>query len=235
VDLPFPLFAKPVAEGSSKGIFGTSRIKTTAELRSVCTDLLARYRQPVLVETFLPGREFTVGLVGTDEKARAIAALEVNLLPGGDEGVYSYGNKENWRKVVRYSLAEGRIADDACSLALKAWRGIGGRDGGRVDIRAAADGTLNFIEVNVLPGLKPGHSDLPILADLAGVAYPDLIRQILESALERVVPRSLAAGKARESKMSEVKPRKNARKSAARRTTTRPASSSRKAAKNQRR
>jgi D-alanine-D-alanine ligase len=233
VSLPYPLFAKPVAEGSSKGIFGTSRIRNSGELRGVCADLLSRFRQPVLVETFLPGREFTVGLVGTGEKARAIAALEVNLLPGGDEGVYSYGNKENWRKVVRYSLADGPIAADACALALKAWRGIGGRDGGRVDIRAAADGTLNFIEVNVLPGLKPGHSDLPILADLAGVKYPELIRQILDSALERV-PAPEESGR-----IHEVKPRRRAAKkptpAAGRKAPTSRASGARKPAKNRRR
>jgi D-alanine-D-alanine ligase len=204
VDLPYPLFAKPVAEGSSKGVFGTSRVGNAGELRSVCTDLLNRYRQGVLVETFLPGREFTVGLVGTGDNARAIAALEVNLLPGGDDGVYSYGNKENWRKVVRYTLAEGPVAADACALALKAWRGIGGRDGGRVDIRAAADGTLNFIEVNVLPGLKPEHSDLPILADLAGVRYPQLIGRILDSAMERI----MAPAPAENGRIRETKPRR---------------------------
>jgi D-alanine-D-alanine ligase len=208
VDLPYPLFAKPVAEGSSKGVFGTSKLRNPEELRAVCSQLLARYGQPVLVETFLPGREFTVGLVGTGERARAVAVLEVNLLPGGDTDVYSYANKENWKRVVRYSLAEGPIAGAACDLALKAWRGIGGRDAGRVDIRAAQDGTLNFIEVNVLPGLKPGHSDLPILCELAGLTYNDLIREIVESARDRI-PAPAAS-------IAEPKPRRRTK-------TTRPA------------
>jgi D-alanine-D-alanine ligase len=242
VDLPFPLFAKPIAEGSSKGVTGASRITGVAGLRAVCADLLARYRQPVLVETYLPGREFTVGLLGTGERARAIAALEVNLLPGGDDGVYSYGNKENWRRVVRYSLADGPIAADACALALKAWRGLGGRDGGRVDIRAAADGTLNFIEVNVLPGLKPGHSDLPILAELAGIAYPELIARILASAMERVTapPPPPAGGGSR---LREVKPRRRAARAKAgpgpaapaRRRTARTVAKARTVPKNRRR
>src|SRR6185436_12357620 len=72
------------------------------------------------------------------------------------------------------------------SLALAVWRGLGCRDGGRVDVRADADGRLNFIEVNVLPGIRPGYSDLPMLAEMAGVPYAALIRRIVESALERV-------------------------------------------------
>ena len=69
VDLPFPLFAKPVAEGTSKGITAASKILDRQALRKVSADLLDQFRQPVLVETFLPGREFTVGLTGTGAKA----------------------------------------------------------------------------------------------------------------------------------------------------------------------
>jgi D-alanine-D-alanine ligase len=186
VKMAFPLFCKPIAEGSSKGVFGNSKVGSREELASVCGSLLERYRQPVLVETYLPGRELTVGIVGTGGNARAIGAMEVNLLPGADDGVYSYGNKENWREVVRYSLADGAIAEEAKDLALAAWRGLGCRDGGRVDVRADSAGRLNFIEVNVLPGLNPDHSDLPILSRLAGVEYAELIGAIVASALERV-------------------------------------------------
>jgi D-alanine-D-alanine ligase len=185
VDLPFPLFAKPVAEGSSKGVFGDSRVRSMQELERVCLSLLEEYRQPVLVETFLPGREFTVGLIGTGARARAIAAMEVVILPGGDDAGYSFGNKANWREVMRYHLAEGEIAREAMELSLAAWRGIGGRDAGRVDVRADAAGRLNFIEVNALPGLNPTYSDLPILARMAGMEYDVLIRRIVESASER--------------------------------------------------
>lgn len=198
VDLPFPLFAKPVAEGSSKGVTGASRIRNREELAVVCCDLLERYAQPVLVETFLPGREFTVGIVGTGERARAIAAMEVHLLPGAEQAVYSYQNKENCEELVRYTLAEGAIRDEAFTLALAAWRGLGCRDGGRVDVRADASGRLNFIEVNVLPGLHPEHSDLPILSTMSGLKYKDLIGEILESAIARLP---------KESEIREVKPR----------------------------
>ncbi len=186
IDLPFPLFAKPVAEGSSKGVSGASRIADRAQLARVCADLLEQFRQPVLVETFLPGREFTVGLVGTGRNAEAIAAMEVHLLPAADAGVYSYNNKESCEELVKYSLAEGAIKEEAFAIALAAWRGLGCRDAGRVDVRADAAGRINFIEVNVLPGLHPEHSDLPILSNLQGMEYQELIRRIVESASERI-------------------------------------------------
>lgn len=188
VALPFPVFAKPVAEGSSKGVSGRSKAMTRDQLVAVCTDLLKQFRQPVLVESYLPGREFTVGIVGTGPKARAIAAMEVHLLPEAEAGVYSYGNKEDYTRLVRYTLAEGAIRDEAFSLALAAWRGLGCRDGGRIDVRADAAGRLNFIEVNVLPGLNPERSDLSILSRLSGLRYNDLIAQIIESAMARVQP-----------------------------------------------
>lgn len=185
IDLPFPLFAKPVAEGSSKGVTGRSKIRSCPELEAVCRDLLSRYHQPVLVETFLPGREFTVGVIGTGAEAQALGAMEVNLLPGAEAEVYTYENKERCEELVKYTLADGPIAREACELALAAWRGLGCRDGGRVDLRADASGRLSFIEVNVLPGLHPQHSDLPILATLRGISYADLIARIVASAAAR--------------------------------------------------
>jgi D-alanine-D-alanine ligase len=185
VKLSFPLFAKPIAEGSSKGVTGASRVRTRAELVATCRDLLQRYKQPVLVEAFLPGREFTVGIVGTGPEAEAVAAMEVNLLPGAEAGVYSYQNKEKCEELVRYTIAKGRIAKEACDLGLAAWRGLGCRDAGRVDVRADARGRLNFIEVNVLPGLHPEHSDLPILCGLSGMAYQVLVSRIVDSAARR--------------------------------------------------
>jgi D-alanine-D-alanine ligase len=186
VDLPYPLFAKPVAEGSSKGITGQSKVRSRSELQAVSRALLYRYQQPVLVETFLPGREFTVGIIGTGEDAEAIAAMEVHLLPGAEAEVYSYQNKERCEELVKYTLAKGELEREAFDLALAAWRGLGCRDGGRVDVRADASGRLNFIEVNVLPGLHPEHSDLPILSSMRGLSYRDLIARIVGSAVRRM-------------------------------------------------
>ena len=144
VDLPFPLFAKPVAEGTSKGITAASKIVDREALRQVCGDLLDQFRQPVLVETFLSGREFTVGVTGTGAEAKVLGTMEIHLLPGAEAEVYSYANKEQCEELVRYALvpAERRSAGRARStrLALAAWRVLGCRDGGRVDIRCDAAG-----------------------------------------------------------------------------------------------
>lgn len=186
VGLPYPLFAKPVAEGTSKGITPASKVATPEQLADRCRDLLARYEQPVLVETFLPGREFTVGILGTGPRARAVGAMEVILLPGAATDVYSDAVKEDWRGRVEYRLADGDLAREAAAIALRAWRAIGCRDAGRVDLRADAAGRLNVMEINPLPGINPEHSDLPIMCGLAGISYSELIASIVRSAAERM-------------------------------------------------
>ena len=186
VDIPYPLFAKPIAEGTSKGCDTRSVISSPDDLSAVCRDLLDRFRQPVLVETYLPGREFTVGMLGTAAHARTIAVLEVVLLDDAEPGVYSYNNKELSEKFVEYRLVEGRLADDARRLALAAWRAIGARDGGRVDLRCNAAGDLEVLEINTLPGLHPTHSDLPMLCSYAGMSYDALVSGIVASAEKRI-------------------------------------------------
>lgn len=186
IRLPYPLFAKPVAEGTGKGVSRESKINNSDELSAVCRRLLAEHRQPVLVERFLPGREFTVGILGTARKARAIATLEINLLAGADAEVYSYRNKENCEELVAYTLlAEGRLRRQVEALALNAWRALGCRDGGRIDVRLDETGTANFIEVNPLAGLHPEHSDLPIMATMVNMTYTSLIEGIMRSAKVR--------------------------------------------------
>ena len=185
INLAFPLFAKPIAEGTGKGVTAKSKVTTDRELAKLCCELLNTYRQPVLVERFLPGREFTVGIVGTGENAEALGVLEVVLKEQAELEVYSYVNKEYCEELVEYRLVRGAMAERAKTVALAAWRGLGCRDGGRVDLRADAGGRPNFIEVNPLAGLHPEHSDLPILATLAGVSYQELLRAIMESALQR--------------------------------------------------
>lgn len=185
VGLPYPLFAKPVAEGTGKGVSAASRIRDRQELVSECRRLLAKFNQPVLVETFLPGREFTVGIVGTGRDASAFKPMEVFLKDNAESGVYSYTNKENFEELVYYRLAEDEMGKKAAKVALDAWRALGCRDGGRVDVRADASGMPNFIEVNPLAGLHPEHSDLPILCNLDGIGYIELIAGIMKSALKR--------------------------------------------------
>lgn len=191
VALPFPVFAKPIAEGTAKGIDGRSKIRSQEELSAACARLLAEYRQPVLVETFLPGREFTVGIVGTSGDARVVGTMEIELLADADPEIYTYTNKEHCEELVRYHRAEDAMAQRAEAVSLAAYRTLGCRDAGRVDVRADAGGEIRFLEVNPLAGLHPEHSDLPIICTLHGIAYQELIRLIVESAAERVAAAGL--------------------------------------------
>ena len=199
VRLGFPVFAKPVAEGTGKGITGASRAGSPAELQRVCAELLQRFRQPVLVEAFLPGRELTVGVLGTGAEARAIGALEILLGGKAEAGAYTYHNKEHYEDRVSYCRrAPTRWRRKAEAVALAAWRALGCRDGGRVDIRCDAAGEPHFLEVNPLAGLHPVDSDLPILCYRRGLSYGDLIKAIMDSALSRLpAPPAPAARAAR--------------------------------------
>ncbi len=181
----FPLFVKPVAEGTGLGVDANSRVDDQATLLRVCADLLGRFNQPVLVESYLSGREFTVGVVGSGKNAQAVGVLEVIQNDSIQPLVYSNTNKENSEQTMHYRLAGGQEAEKSKALALKVWSGLGCRDAGRVDLRCNAFGTPFFLEVNPLAGLHPEHSDLPILCNLAGRSFEWLIRSIIESALLR--------------------------------------------------
>jgi len=185
-DLPIPLFAKPVAEGTSKGITAASKIKSQSQLASTCMHLLLTYNQPVLVESFLPGREFTVGILGTGDDAAVLGVMEVILREHAEPGVYSFQNKEQYEELVEYGPATDVTAAKAGEIALAVWRGIGCRDAGRVDIRLDVNGIPNFMEVNPLAGLHPHHSDLCIIARMKGMPYRTLIEAIMRSAMSRV-------------------------------------------------
>ena len=185
VNLPYPLFAKPVAEGTGKGISACSKIDNASDLQTVCLKLLATFRQPVLVETYLPGREFTVGIVGTGRAARAVGAMEVILNPDAEQHAYTYDNKEHYENLVRYAAANDAEAKKAMDVSVAAWRGLDLKDAGRIDLRSDASGNPQFIEVNSLAGLNPVRSDLPILCRLVGMPYDRLITDILNSALAR--------------------------------------------------
>jgi D-alanine-D-alanine ligase len=185
VNLPFPLFAKPIAEGTGKGITPLSKIESPHELEKVCTNLLINYNQPVLLETFLPGREFTVGILGTGNEAEAIGTLEIVLREQAEPTAYSYVNKERCEDLVEYRMVNESLSRKAQEIALKAWQGLGCRDAGRVDLKVDSHGTPNLIEVNPLAGLHPAHSDLPILCRAVGISYRHLIGRIMASALKR--------------------------------------------------
>jgi D-alanine-D-alanine ligase len=127
-------------------------------------------------------------VLGTGDEARVIATFEIVLLPQAEAEVYSYANKEQSEELVRYELgkADDVVVRAAEKLTLKAWRALGCRDAGRIDVRCDGLGRPQFIEVNPLAGLHPSHSDLPMLCAAAGLSYQDLIRAIVESASRRI-------------------------------------------------
>ncbi len=161
VDLRFPLFAKPVGEGSSMGITEDARVEDHAQLDAIVPRLLERYREPVLVEEFLPGAEFTVGILGTGSSARVLGTSSLTPRKVSTERfIYSIALKQlsDWRDDIdiecppRCDEATHRAVEQ---LALDAYRALGCRDVGRVDVRIDRDGAPSFIELNPLPGISP--------------------------------------------------------------------------------
>jgi len=184
LEIEYPLFAKPISEGTGKGIDSRSKLSSVEETREVCTMLLGKFNQPVLVEAFLPGREFTVGVLGTGADARVPGAMEI-VYKHEPEGIYSYETKANFEAVVDYLPVTGEMFKQCETLALASWRALNCLDGGRVDMKIDRNGSMSFIEVNPLAGLNPEISDLPILCRLNGVSYQEIIETILHSAIKR--------------------------------------------------
>ncbi len=186
-ELPYPLFAKPIAEGTGKGIDPRSRLADARELLAVGAQMLERYRQPVLIEEFLPGREFTVAILGNGPGAHVFGLMEVVIHHETGEGIYSYENKQRYEEYVDYRLvAPGPVREGVEKLALDCFRALECRDCARVDVRLDRAGRPCFLEVNPLPGLNAIHSDLPIIGEMDGVPYRELIRQIIDGACERL-------------------------------------------------
>ena len=188
VNLSFPLFAKPVAEGTGRGVNNRSIINNKAELEETCLDLLRTYQQPVLVERYLPGREYTVGIIGSGPKAEAVGVMEVVLKPVSDVEVYGFKAKELCEQLIEYKPAYGEAAEKAKEMSLIVHKGINCRDSSRVDFKEDEQGHLQFLEINPLAGLHPSHSDLPIICSFFNIPYKELIKRIIDSAKERIAP-----------------------------------------------
>ncbi len=186
VELAYPLFVKPLCEGTGKGIDERSRIDDAEQLKRRVRELLLRYHQPVLIEEFLPGREVTVGVLGTGRDARVLGTMEIELRDPSQGGIYSYDSKERCEQLVRYfPMEKGPLRERVETLALQSYLALECRDAGRVDIRLDRSGQPCFMEVNPLPGLHPSHSDLPMIATQEGMPYAELIGSIITSALAR--------------------------------------------------
>ncbi|MBK8884304.1 MAG: D-alanine--D-alanine ligase [Bacteroidales bacterium] len=183
IDLNYPLFVKPVSEGTGKGITAKSLVKNSSELKEMVEWILKEFRQPALVEEYLPGREFTVGVVGTADEAKAIGGMEVMC---ADNLPYSVEVKENYQNYCTYAPLDKDLAEECKAVAVGAWRALDAVDAGRVDLKADRNGRICFIEANPLAGLNPVHSDLPILARMYGIEYQDLMEMIMNAATKRI-------------------------------------------------
>jgi D-alanine-D-alanine ligase len=192
-----PLFVKPVQEGSSKGISEKNLVRSANELDARTRALLVDYDQPVIVESFLPGAEFTCGVLGNGDEARVLPIVAMNFasLPAGALPIYGFEAKWVWDtpdEPLDIFECPARI-DPALrhaieTIVLRAYRVLGCRDWSRIDVRLDAAGTPNIVEVNPLPGILPNPSDnscLPKAARAAGLSYDDLILSALRAAAIR--------------------------------------------------
>jgi D-alanine-D-alanine ligase len=187
ISLTYPLFAKPIAEGTGKGVDTNSHIENAQQLENICRRLLKEYRQPVIVEEYLPGREFTTAILGSGADAYVLGTMEIEMRSKDEPAIYSYVNKEECESRIFYHpVTDSPYLKKAVeSLALDCYKVLQCRDAGRVDIRCDKNGGPCFLEVNPLPGMHPSHSDLPMIATQEGMGYEKLISTILDNAFKR--------------------------------------------------
>lgn len=193
-NLRFPLIVKPNCEGSAKGITVSNVVQTKAEVLKKVKELKQAYKQEVLVEEFIHGKELTVGIL-ENGKAKVLPILEIDFSGCKKSGEYFY----SWRMKEFQGNAElGLVPEFYCparisketeklvsEIALKTHQAMGCNDISRTDIRLDKDNVPYVLEINPLPGINPKESNFPIMAYAAGMKYEDLIDAILTSASER--------------------------------------------------
>jgi D-alanine-D-alanine ligase len=196
-DLKLPLFIKPLHEGSSKGITDSNLCWDRAHLVRQTKFLLENYRQPVLVEEYLPGKEFTCAVLGNGDEATVLPIVGMNFesLPKGALPIYSFDAKFVWDRPenpLDIFQCPARITRQLRAsierVTLDAFRVLGCRDWARIDVRLDAAGVPNVLEVNPLPGILPDPADnscMPKAARAAGINYEELIQNCLKYAAER--------------------------------------------------
>jgi D-alanine-D-alanine ligase len=189
-DLQFPCIAKPIGEGSSMGVRSGSKSRDLEALRREVERVVRGYGQPAIVEEFLTGPEFTVGVLGEAERARVLATMEIH--PRGiatADFIYSVEFKRVFDEHVEYHVPPRRppaLIAAVEAVALDAYRALSCRDVGRVDVRLSGDGLPRFIELNPLPGINPGWSDLCLMTERIGMDHADLVGAILDETLLRI-------------------------------------------------
>jgi D-alanine-D-alanine ligase len=189
--LRFPVIAKPNYEGTSKGIHKNCVASTPEELERMARELWETFHTPILCEEYVEGREFTIGLLGAST-LKTLGPLEIVFQSAaGKYPVYSFEAKtapvdNNPLFRVDCPVSLGKTLDrKIISMAKRAFRSVGCRDVARIDFRVNDKGEVYFLEINPLPGLSPGFSDLAILAERSGLGYTNLIRRILSPAIGR--------------------------------------------------
>jgi len=188
LDLRYPLFLKLCYEGSSKGVRLDSKIFNPPSLKEKGRWLLEKYGPPLLVEEFISGPEFTVGILGNENPSvLGVMQIEIKGSPP-DEAIYSMEVKREWEEKVCYHcppFIEPHLLKRIEEVALRSYQVLGCRDVSRVDIRVGEEGTPYFLEINPLPGLSPVYGDLPIMARHMGWDYHMLVKTIFHYALRR--------------------------------------------------
>jgi len=188
IDLPYPLFVKLCYEGSSKGVRLDSKVRDPGSLKERTEWLLRIYGSPVLVEEFIQGPEFTVGILGNETPSvLGVMQIEIKGVPSS-EAIYSLEIKREWEEKVQYLCpppVDASLLQRIEQVALRSYRVLECRDVSRVDIRVGADGEAYFLEINPLPGLSPVYGDLPIIANRMGWTYDRLVQTIFHHALTR--------------------------------------------------
>jgi D-alanine-D-alanine ligase len=195
--LRLPLFVKPLHEGSSKGITDANLCRDSRQLLAQCRFLLENYSQPVLVEEYLPGKEFTCAVLGNGDEATVLPIVGMNFetLPEGALPIYSFDAKFVWdRPENPLDIFEcparitRKLQASIERVTLDAFRVLGCRDWARIDVRLDSSGVPNIIEANPLPGILPDPADnscLPKAARAAGIGYDELIQSCLRYAAAR--------------------------------------------------
>jgi D-alanine-D-alanine ligase len=195
-NLDFPVVVKPISEGSSKGIRNNSLVRDEQSLKKQISWVTETYNQPAIVEEFLSGREFTVGLIGNNEpKVLPIVEITFDKLPRGSSQLYSYEAKWIWdvpEKPLNIFNCPAEISERLSktigSIAVKTFKVLHCRDVCRIDMRLDEKARPHVLDVNPLPGMIPdpnAHSCLPEAAIVAGYTYDQLIFTILWKALRR--------------------------------------------------
>jgi D-alanine-D-alanine ligase len=197
VRLKFPAMVKPLHEGSSKGIYNSCVVRNPDELANEVKIILETYNEPALVEDFLPGREFTVALLGNGHDVTVLPIVEIKFdaLPLGVNPIYSYEAKWIWDQrdnpLDAYecpAILDDSLKHEITTICIDAYHVLNCRDWSRIDVRLDSNGKPNILEINPLPGILPNpedNSSFPKAACAAGIAYDQLINSVLDVAMKR--------------------------------------------------